>query len=184
MTNQEFEIKILRQHWISDDGLYDKTDLCSHGVLFLRIGDEILSDLKSDSWTLSATGLYLLRTLKMDYNIEDFGNYLVPCCGHLLIPDDNKDYVSISGCNEGLDWNIKHENGNVKFTSEKGAVGKISFEQYKNMILDFTDEIESFYGDPNEKEVPNDEFDQNGFQQFWAEWTELKTEWRKLHKIE
>ncbi|WP_324026341.1 hypothetical protein QSV08_02660 [Maribacter sp. BPC-D8] len=179
MTNQEFEIKILRQHWIKDDGVDDKADLCSHGVLFIKIGDEILSNLESDSWALTATGLYLLRTLKIDYTIDDFGSQLVPCCGHFMIPDEKKNYISILGCNEGVDWNIKHENGYVKLTTEKGTVAIISFELYKNIVLDFTDRVESFYGDPNEKEVPNEEFDQNGFRQFWAEWTELKTEWRK-----
>ena len=179
MTNHEFEIKILRQHWISDDGLDDKADLCSHGVLFVRIGDEILSDQNSASWTLTATGLYLLRTLKTDYNVGDFDNYLIPCCGHFLIPDDNKNYVTISGCNDGVDWNIQHKNGSVKMTSEKGTVGIIKFEEYKKAVLDFTDQIELFYGDPKEKEVPDDEFDQNGFRQFWAEWTELKTGWKK-----
>lgn len=175
---KEFEIKILKQHWINDDGIYDKADLCSHGELFIKIGTEILADSNSGSWSLSATGLYLLRTLKMDYNIEDFGNFLVPCCGHFLIPDDEKNYVTISGCNSGVDWNIKHINGNVHFTSLKGTEGILTFDQYKNMILDFTDKIELFYGNPNEKEVPNDEFDQNGFKQFWAEWKELKSEWK------
>ena len=176
---QEFEITILRQHWINDDGFEDKSDLCSHGALYIRIGDEVLSDLESDSWTLTAAGLYLLRTLKTDYNILDFGNDLIPCCGHCLIPDDNKNYVTIMGCIEGIDWNIKHENENVKLTTKKGTIAIIPFKLYKDLILDFTDKVEFFYGDPNEKEVPDEEFDQNGFRQFWAEWTELKTEWRK-----
>jgi hypothetical protein len=108
MTNQEFEIRILRQHWIKDDGLDDKTDLCSHGVLYLKIGNEILSH----SWCISVSGLYLLRTLKQDYSIGDFDNYLVPCCGHFMIPNDEIDYVLICGCNNGIDWNVKHENSN------------------------------------------------------------------------
>ena len=34
---QTFELKILSQHWIKNDGIYDKTDICSHGNLFLKI---------------------------------------------------------------------------------------------------------------------------------------------------
>ena len=179
MTNQQFEIRILRQHWIKDDGLDDKDDLCSHGDLYLKIGDEILSNSESNSWCLSATGLYLLRTLKQDYSIGDFENYLVPCCGHFMVPDDEKNYVIICGCNNGIDWNIKHNNKNIELRTEKGTTGIITFEQYKNLVLDFTDKVEGFYGDPNQKKVPNEEFDQNGFRQFWSEWTDLKTEWKK-----
>jgi len=29
------------------------------------------------------------------------------------------------------------------------------------MVLEFTDAIEAFYGDPKEKDVPNNEFDKN-----------------------
>ncbi len=174
MTNQEFEITILRQHWIKDDGLNDNTDLCSHGILYIKIGNEVLSDSESGSWALTATGLYLLRTLSINYTIEDFASQLVPCCGHFIIPNEHKNYVSIIGCNEGIDWNIKHEHGNVKLTTKKGTTTIISFKLYKNIVLDFTDKIESFYGNPNEKEVPNEEFDLNGFRQFWEEWRELK----------
>ena len=176
--NQNIEIKILRQHWVIDNGEYDRADLCSHGKLFLRIGDEILSDENSKTWALSATGLYLLRTLKSDYTIKDFGNFLVPCCAHLIIPDDHINHVDIFGCSHGLDWNIRHEDGNVIYTSEKGSTGKVTFEEYKDMVLNFTDQLELFYGDPNEKIVPFDEMEQNGFKQFWLEWNELKNEWR------
>ena len=177
-TESVFEIKILRQHWIKDDGLDDKCDLCSHGELFLKIGNTVLSNSESDSWALSATGLYLLRTLTDDYSIGDFENYLLPCCGHFMIPDDNKNYVIIQGCNLGIDWNIKHINKTVEIITENGDKAIIGFEEYKTKILDFTDEIELFYGDPNQKVVPEDDFDQNAFRQFWAEWTELKTKWR------
>ena len=82
MQETGFEIKIIRQHWLADDGLDDKGDLCSHGSVFIRIADEVLEDEKFEAWTLSATGLYLLRTLYQDYKIGQFGNQLVPCCGH------------------------------------------------------------------------------------------------------
>ena len=179
MTNPEFEIKILRQHWIKDDGLDDKADLCSHGELYLKIGDEVLSDSESDSWCLSASGLYLLRTLKQDYSVGDFDNYLVPCCGHFMIPNDEKDYVLIFGCNNGIDWNVRHENKMIELTTEKGNKTKIPIEFYINQIIDFTDLVEQFYGNPNEKEVPKDDFDQNGFRQFWTEWKNLKAEFKK-----
>lgn len=175
----DFEIKILRQHWIKDDGLEDQADLCSHGELFLKIGDEILSDSKSGSWCLSASGLYLLRTVKQDYSMGDFDNYLVPCCGHIMIPNGEKDYVLICGCNNGIDWNVKHKNGKVEFITEKGIKTIIPIEFYVNQVIEFTDQIEQFYGDPKAKEVPKDDFDRNGFSQFWIEWSNLKAEFKK-----
>lgn len=57
MNQTDFDIKILRQHWIKDDGNDDKYDLCSHGEIYIRIGNEILSNQETGSWTLSATGL-------------------------------------------------------------------------------------------------------------------------------
>ncbi len=178
MNNNVFKIKILRQHWIKDDGENDIEDLCSHGELFLQIGNKVLSDTESGSWTLSATGLYLLRTLNIDYSKGDFDNQLIPCCGHMIIPSDDKNYVTIWGCPEGIDFSIKHNNGNVIITYKKEIKAITSFENYKTQILDLTDEIEIFYGDPNKKDVPKDEFEQKGFKQFWSEWTELKTKWK------
>lgn len=169
-----FEIKIIRQYWIKDDGKDDKEDLCSHGEVFIQIGEEILSDYGS----LTATGLYLLRTLEMDYVIDQFASQLVPCCGHFWIPDENgEDYVVIVGCQSGVDWTITHKNQTVIFESEKGSIGKLSFDEYKNMVLKFTDEIEQFYGNSDDKKVPNDEFEQKGFKQFWNEWKTLKNKW-------
>ncbi|USL95202.1 hypothetical protein D1J36_007935 [Riemerella anatipestifer] len=174
MTDVNFEIKILRQHWIKDDGFDDKSDLCSHGELYLRIGNEILSDVDSGSWCLSATGLYLLRTIKQDHCVGDFDNYLVPCCGHFMIPNEKTNCVMIYGCNTGIDWNIKHEKGMVELTTENGNRVVITFDYYVAQVIEFTDEIEKFYGDPSKKELPNDNFEQEGFRQFWIEWKKLR----------
>lgn len=178
MNQIGFEIKIIRQHWIHDDGKADKEDLCSHGEIYIRIGAEVLSTEESGSWTLSATGLYLLRSLTQDCEFDQFSNQLVPCCGHFLIPNERgENYVVISGCPRGIDWRIKHKDEEVIFESKKGTKGKMSFEEYRKRIIDLTNEIEIFYGNPKDKIVPEDEFDKNGFNQFWAEWKELKNKW-------
>ncbi|WAC02953.1 hypothetical protein N7U66_04810 [Lacinutrix neustonica] len=96
-----------------------------------------------------------------------------------MIPNDEKDYVLICGCNNGIDWSVKHENGMVEFTTEKGNKTKIPIDFYINQVIDFTDQVEQFYGNPSEKEVPKDDFDQNGFRQFRTEWNNLKSEWKK-----
>ncbi len=93
-----------------------------------------------------------------------------------MIPsEDGKNYVFIVGCPNGIDWSIKHIADEVIFESEKGSIGKLPLEDYKNMVLKFTNEIENFYGDPNDKIVPEEDLDKNAFNQFWKEWKELKS---------
>lgn len=48
MKNQ-FDIKVLRQHWIKDDGKDNSEDLCSHGEVYLRIGGKQVSNKESGS---------------------------------------------------------------------------------------------------------------------------------------
>jgi hypothetical protein len=96
-----------------------------------------------------------------------------------MIPNENgQNYVVILGCAEGVDWKIYHSNEEVIFESKKGTKGKLSFDEYKIKVLNFTDEIEKFYGDPNDKIVSDEDFYRNGYKQFWTEWFELKNKWK------
>ena len=79
MTNRQFELKIIDLHWIKN--VDDPIDLCAHGQVYLKIGEEILSNEQAGDWTLSAAALLLMRTIKMDYKKGDFGSQLIPCCG-------------------------------------------------------------------------------------------------------
>lgn len=173
----DFDIHIIRQHWIMDDDRYDKGDLCSHGEVYLRIADELIISEKDGSYTLSATALYLLRSLDKNCDYESFGSQIVPCCGNLLVPSsNNEDYVVICGCPFGFDWKIQHIDGNVLFTSENGTEGKLDFEAYRKMVIDFAKEVQLFY-QPKLKVLPSDEFEFNGFTQFWNEWHALINKW-------
>jgi hypothetical protein len=168
-----FEIKILKCHWIQEDNPDDKEDLCLHGKIFIRIGDEILSDFESGSWTLSAASLFLLRTLKMDYKPDDFENLLIPCCGHFIIAEENKP-VAVLGCPSGIEWTIKHiGDGLVKHISNNGSEAIITEEEYRKVVLDFADEVEQFYID-NPRILPDDEFNLQGYNGFWKDWKELR----------
>ncbi len=171
--NSKFEIKILRQHWIKDDGLNDRRDLCSHGELYLKIGKEVLSDSKSGSWCLSASGLFMLRTLKEDHKIGDFENYLIPCCGHFIIPNEENNSILVLGCNGGIDWNIKHTGNIVEFTTNKGTKISLKRSEYIKIVFHYITQIEEFYGNPNEK-IITDNFEKEMFIKFWEEWNKLK----------
>lgn len=175
MKQTDFELKVLRQHWILDDGKDDKSDLCSHGEVYIKIGSEELSNKESGSWSLSTAGLFLLRSLYQDCQIEEFSNQLVPCCGHCIYPDTgNEKSVIIPGCGSGVDWKISHQNSTVALESQNGSKAKLSFDEYKRTVLQFINEVEDFYGNPEDKIVPEDEFEKDGFNQFWAEWKALK----------
>lgn len=95
MTNINFDIKILDLHWIKN--IDDPTDLCAHGYVFVKIGDEVVADRDSLDFTVSATALYLMRTLKNNYKKDDYASQLLPCCGHFIIAEDKKDFVNICG---------------------------------------------------------------------------------------
>ena len=81
----------------------------------------------------------------------------------------------IPGCGSGVDWRINHQNSMVSLESRNGSKALLSLDEYKKMVLDFASEVEGFYGDPEDKIVPEDEFEKDGFNQFWAEWEALKT---------
>ena len=168
-----FEIEILKFHWINKDDPNDKQDLCLHGEIFIRIGDEILSDFESGSWTLSAASFFLLRTLKTDYKPDDFENQLIPCCGHFIVAEENKP-VFIYGCPNGIDWSIKHITGRqVKHISQKGSEATITEEEYRMIVFDFADKVEQYYKD-NPRVLPEDEFDLQGYKGFWRDWKYLR----------
>ena len=62
MTEKELEIELLSSHWIEFED--DVEDLCSHGQVRVRIGQEIIVDEgeKENFWTTSAMAIHLLRT--------------------------------------------------------------------------------------------------------------------------
>ena len=62
----EFRIRILDQYWITKDS-DNKTDLCSHGLINLKINESTISDESDDDWTISTAGLMLLRTVESDH---------------------------------------------------------------------------------------------------------------------
>ncbi len=176
MTNNNFDIKILDLHWIED--VDDPTDLCAHGHVFVKIGDEVVADKDSLDVTLSSTALYLMRTLKGNYKKDDFASQLLPCCGHFFIADQKNDYVAIMGCQNGIDWTIIHtDSGKIKHITDSGQEATIDKEEYQKMVLDFADQVENFYKTSLPKTLPTDDFDKKGYLTFWKEWRHLRDEW-------
>jgi hypothetical protein len=177
MTDSNLEISIIDLHWI--ENIDDPTDLCAHGHVFVRIGDEVISDKNSLDITVSATALYLMRTIISNYKKDDYASQLLPCCGHFIIADDDKDYVDICGCPSGIDWTIIHIDDNtIRHISDSGNEATVGLDLYKKLVLDFADRVENFYDISSPKTIPNDDFDKAGYLAFWNEWKILRSRWK------
>jgi hypothetical protein len=177
MSVDNFDLKIIDLHWL--ENVDDRYDLCAHGHVYLKIGDQIVSDKEANDWTLSSTALSLLRTIESDYEKDHYSNQLLPCCGHFFIPDDKGETVIIQGCNTGIDWKIIHAKDNqVRHILKNGAEVTIDDSVYKNIVIDFADQVEHFFKESRPKIIPKDKFDRKGYLTFWKEWRNLRDKWK------
>lgn len=135
---------------------------------------EILSNENTGSWCTTAAGLHLMRTLYSDYSPGDYTAQLIPCCGHFITTNKDGIHADIHGCPSGIDWTVNNTNEMVELATELGAKTTIPFEEYRKVILEFANSVETFYGDPKLKVLPDDELEKNGFKFFWNEWNSLK----------
>ena len=101
---------------------------------------------------------------------------MLPCCGFSMIPNEKLDEVDIIGCDNGVDWAVLHEDGMVKLITEKGNTVFVYYLQYKDEILRFSDIVENYYKKSLPKNIPEDEFERNGYMAFWNEWHRRKDE--------
>lgn len=45
-------------------------------------------------------------------------------------------------------------------------------------MLNFVDKVEQLYIESDQKEIPEDEFDQKGYLEFWNEWRTKRNKWK------
>ena len=152
-------------HFLGSTEKEKRHDCCAHGQIVFEIDGKNLSD--DSEWCVSASAYRFLQTLYKNHftGAEDF---LIPCCGHTLIPSDDKKTVTIVGCDTGLDFDVVHENGNVII----GGEYTVPFEDYKSAVLSFAKEVGDFY-----KENPlrnlEDDFEKDGIEAFFTEFSFL-----------
>lgn len=150
----------------------DPRDLCLHGHVRVRVGEALL---EADG-TVSATALYLLKTLTEDKIMSDKEIQMVPCCGHFLIANGDLTEVQIIGCDHGTDWSTVHHGEYVNIILPDGTVETVSLTAYRTEVLRFADKVEAFYEACSPKELPVDAFDRNGYLAFWNEWHRRRRE--------
>lgn len=144
----------------------DPDDLCLHGHVTVRIGSAVLED----TGTVSATALTLLKTLTQDKQMSPHEIQMIPCCGFFLIANEQLTEVTIVGCDNGTDWSVFHVNGEVRLVLPSGQEEWVPFPDYQEEVFRFADKVEAYYRSCSPKNLPEDEFDRNGYQAFWTEW--------------
>ena len=152
----------------------DPEDLCLHGHAAARIGAVTLEY----DCTLSAAALYLLKTLTEDHIIHE-DNQLLPCCGFFLVADKAEENVTIIGCDNGVDWTVRHEGGNVRLILEDGTEEVVPLSDYRAAVCRFADEVETYYKACSPKKIPEDAFERTGYLTFWKEWHRRRNAWAK-----
>lgn len=159
-----FTISATNLEWI--DGAKDyPEDLCLHGHVVVTIANRVFEY----NATVSATSLYLLKSLTENHIIYQ-DNQMLPCCGHTLIANDDLSNVIILGCPNGIDWSVIHNDESVVLELDDGTKEYISIDEYTEEVFRFADMIEDFYDACTPKVLPDDEFDRNGYIAFWNEW--------------
>ena len=166
-----FKIDVDEFEWIG--GVKDDPqDLCLHGRVTVHIGDTVLENVG----TVSATALYLLKTLTEDKVMDYNDIQMIPCCGHFLIANEDLTEVQIIGCDIGSDWTTLHEGDNIKIILPSGLKEIVSLADYKKEVFKFADKVEAFYKSCTPKEIPEDVFRRNGYIAFWNEWHRRRNE--------
>lgn len=144
----------------------DPSDHCLHGHVTVQIGQTVLED----DGTVSATALYLLKSLTEDKIMNDSCIQMIPCCGFFMLANPSLTEVTIIGCDSGTDWSVIHEDGRVKLVLESGETEYVGFADYQAEVFRFADSIENFYRSCKPKEIPDDSFERDGYTAFWNEW--------------
>ena len=148
----------------------DPTDLCLHGHVIIHIGETFIEG----DGTVSATALYLLKTLTEDKIMSEYDIQMIPCCGHTLLANEDLTNVTILGCDTGIDWSTIHEGTKIKMIFPSGKEEILEFGEYKQEVLLFADKIENFYQQCSAKILPENDIDRDGYVTFWNEWHRRK----------
>ena len=159
-----------KMHWIQG-AADDPIDLCAHGDVAFRIGDNVLLDTNGKNLTVSAAALYLLRTLSVPHTqTAPVGDHLFPCCGFAMWDTPDQEDVAIIGCADGEDFEVLHEidGSGVVIRAATGGEWRVGWPEWRAAVFRFADDVSEFYAACSPKQ-PSAE-DAAGFLKFKAEW--------------
>jgi hypothetical protein len=160
-------------HWIRGDA-DDAADLCAHSPVDFSVDGHRLVTPEQGDWTVSASALYLLRTLSEPHTRDRrVGDQLFPCCGFCMYETPESDDVLVIGCPNGIDVWVERVGEDVRLSGSDAAVQSVTFDEWRRAVCAFSDEVRAFFRRASPK-TPHDD-DVLGFQCFLAEWDRRRT---------
>jgi len=169
-STKMISIKPTRLHWIDDDGRDDPSDLCAHSPIELIVNGETIISPSDGDWAVNASTTILLRSLYKDHISGKDEEHVFPCCGHGMFLDDQNKLI-ITGCPEGVDFDILHKKEEVELKFSDNSF-RIPFDDWKNAVLEFAIVVLNFYNYSSKKEI-DDKYDKEAYEKMRAEWNEL-----------
>lgn len=161
-----FALDILEKYWL--DGMPEEEDLCLHGEVRVRIGD----DVRQEHVCLSASAINLLRTLTEDRGLNPNAQALAGT-GHAMFTwyrEPDLPRVLIEGAPCGIDWFVNHDGEDVILQLPGGPEVTVPLPEYCAQVLAFADEAEAFYRTSKPKELSPDNIHVDGYLTMWQEW--------------
>jgi hypothetical protein len=160
-------------HWLAEQGK-EAIDQCAHADVIFAVDDIVVVSPEDGAFNVSATGLYLLRTLSESHTrarpvAED--NQLFACCGHVVVTSPGHFPVVVVGCDAGIDPEIERSGGTVIVHTPGGRRVSVSADAWRLAVLGFCETVEAFY-EASAPKTPADAFDAEGWRAFWVEWRE------------
>lgn len=174
-TEKRVVLRPMNLRWMSGDS-DDLSDLCAHGDVDFRVGDEtLLGETNGKNLTVSASALYLLRTLSTPHTkTQPVGDHLFPCCGMGMFDVSEQEDVVVLGCPNGEDFFVLHQDGRVVIENTNGRQWIIGWSDWKAAVFYFADRVQEFYASCSRKKPTAD--DEAGFRKFWSEWRRRRSQ--------
>ena len=164
------QLSATNQHYIGDTDSDRRHDCCVHGHVLFMIDDTVIED--GGEWCTSASALRFMRSV-LSNHFSGSEEHMIPCCGHFMIPADDGKSVQISGCSNGIDFDLIHEENRIMIKTADGRSFSVNFSEYKTAVLSYAEQVEKFMRDAPAR-IFDDPFDKKGYQAFKTEWFSLK----------
>ncbi|MHA7813683.1 MAG: hypothetical protein ACX94C_09855 [Phycisphaerales bacterium] len=180
----DFQLAFADFGWVEDEST---TDLCAHGTVKIKAGEDLF--IEQDDICLTVSALKLLRTLTTDFDSHpedgESRDLLLPHCGHGWIPMDSGVFI-MPGCPIGITWSVHHEGEVVNlshFCSSESTSGississliaaQISQDTYRQQVLAVVKAVNHFHDSQPPRSFQNDEAEA-GHLAFWQEFDQLR----------
>lgn len=162
-------------HWIGSDRSKDLDDQCVHGQAEFQINNTVFVKPEDGDLSLATAGLYLMRTLEKDHTTTNSISsddpqypYIFPEGAFTVWVIDEK--LTIMGGQDGVDFEVIHNNGSVTIRRKDGVEETLSRDQWQAAVFAFADQVRAFYDSEKPKNTNQDKLEREGWEAFWKEW--------------